>query len=139
MHELISNLPKANSLIEKQRISLVDSHKSGCPWRTRQCDGKPTSFPLQRSLQIQYFADSVYCISLQSPTATIRAITSNALTLDAVIKDVSIKHPLVSHCICLIPVLIMRLYADAIASQCPLFYRFVIHLIRLRDFVNGGR
>ncbi|OBZ72050.1 hypothetical protein A0H81_07767 [Grifola frondosa] len=29
----------ANTLVEKQRVSLVDMHKNGCPWKTRQCDG----------------------------------------------------------------------------------------------------
>jgi len=29
----------ANTLIEKQRASLIDAHKNGCPWKTRQCDG----------------------------------------------------------------------------------------------------
>jgi hypothetical protein len=28
----------ANSLVEKQRVSLVEAHKNGCPWKTRQCD-----------------------------------------------------------------------------------------------------
>jgi hypothetical protein len=41
--------------------------------------------------------DSVYCISLQSPAATIKAMTANALTLDTVVQNLSIKHPLVSH------------------------------------------
>lgn len=29
----------ANALVEKQRAQLVDQHKSGCPWKTKQCDG----------------------------------------------------------------------------------------------------
>lgn len=28
----------ANTLTEKQRISLIEMHKDGCPWKTRQCD-----------------------------------------------------------------------------------------------------
>ena len=29
-----------SELVEKQRVQLVEMHKSGYPWRTRQCDGK---------------------------------------------------------------------------------------------------
>lgn len=29
---------KANALVQKQRVSLVEAHKQGCPWKTRQCD-----------------------------------------------------------------------------------------------------
>ncbi|KAF8183979.1 zf-C3HC-domain-containing protein [Pholiota molesta] len=68
----------ANALVEKQRASLVEAHKDGCPWKTRQCE------------------DSIYCIPLQSPTAMIKDIRSRALTMDPVIKDIQIKHPLTS-------------------------------------------
>ncbi|KAF5326765.1 hypothetical protein D9619_004476 [Psilocybe cf. subviscida] len=66
----------ANSLIEKQRASLVDSHKNGCPWKTRQCD------------------DSIYCVPLLSPTALIKDVKIKAIAMDAVMKDIVIKHPL---------------------------------------------
>ncbi|KAF9565390.1 zf-C3HC-domain-containing protein [Agrocybe pediades] len=66
----------ANSLVEKQRVSLVEAHKNGCPWRTRQCD------------------DSIYCIPLHSPGTMIKSIKENAVSLDPVIKDIIIKHPL---------------------------------------------
>ncbi|KAJ4479985.1 zf-C3HC-domain-containing protein [Lentinula aciculospora] len=66
----------ANALIEKQRASLVQNHKPGCPWRTRQCD------------------DSIYRIPLQSPASTIQNIKINAAMLDTVLQDVEIKHPL---------------------------------------------
>jgi hypothetical protein len=66
----------ANALIEKQRTSLVQAHKVGCPWRTRQCD------------------DSIYRIPLQSPASTVQNIKMNAAVLDTVLQDVEIKHPL---------------------------------------------
>jgi len=40
--------------------------------------------------------DSIYCIPLQSPGAMIREIKAHAATLDPVVKEVLIKHPLVS-------------------------------------------
>ncbi|KAL0573120.1 hypothetical protein V5O48_008842 [Marasmius crinis-equi] len=66
----------ANSLIEKQRQSLVESHKSGCPWKTRQCD------------------DLIYRIPLQSPAATVRELKANASILEPILQSVEIKHPL---------------------------------------------
>ncbi|KAJ3852318.1 zf-C3HC-domain-containing protein [Lentinula lateritia] len=66
----------ANTLVDKQRASLVQNHKTGCPWRTRQCD------------------DSIYRIPLQSPASTVQNIKINAATLDKVLQDVEIKHPL---------------------------------------------
>ncbi|KAJ3767777.1 zf-C3HC-domain-containing protein [Lentinula raphanica] len=66
----------ANALIEKQRTSLIQNHKTGCPWRTRQCE------------------DSIYRIPLQSPAATVQNIKVNAAVLDTVLQDVEIKHPL---------------------------------------------
>ncbi|KAI0926010.1 hypothetical protein AcV5_008590 [Taiwanofungus camphoratus] len=68
----------ANTLIEKQRASLVDMHKDGCPWKTRQCD------------------QSIYRIPLQTPLAMSREIKSRAVALDAVLEGVEIKHPLTS-------------------------------------------
>ncbi|KAK7454599.1 hypothetical protein VKT23_011351 [Stygiomarasmius scandens] len=66
----------ANALIEKQRSSLVENHKKGCPWRSRQCDA------------------SVYRIPLQSPAAMVRDLRDNALTVDILLRDVEVKHPL---------------------------------------------
>ncbi|KAG0705744.1 C3HC zinc finger-like-domain-containing protein [Suillus ampliporus] len=66
----------ANALVEKQRIQLVEMHKDGCPWRTRQCDS------------------SIYRVPLQAPTAMARDIKSNALTLEPLLTDIVIKHPL---------------------------------------------
>ncbi|ESK94472.1 hypothetical protein Moror_8130 [Moniliophthora roreri MCA 2997] len=66
----------ANALIEKQRVSLVEAHKNGCPWRTRQCD------------------DLIYRIPLQSPTVTVRELKKSALSLDHLVHSVEVKHPL---------------------------------------------
>ncbi|KAI9057252.1 zf-C3HC-domain-containing protein [Trametes sanguinea] len=66
----------ANALVEKQRVQLVEAHKDGCPWKTRQCD------------------DSIYHVPLQAPLATIRDIKSRAIVLDTVMQGVEIKHPL---------------------------------------------
>ncbi|PIL35705.1 hypothetical protein GSI_02435 [Ganoderma sinense ZZ0214-1] len=68
----------ANALVEKQRVQLVEAHKDGCPWKTRQCD------------------EFIYCIPLQSPLPTIREIKSRASLLEMVMKGVAIKHPLTS-------------------------------------------
>lgn len=37
---MCSCLVSANTLAEKQRVSMVEMHKDGCPWKTRQCDGE---------------------------------------------------------------------------------------------------
>ncbi|KAF9268188.1 zf-C3HC-domain-containing protein [Marasmius fiardii PR-910] len=66
----------ANALIEKQRVSLVESHKTGCPWKTRQCD------------------DLIYRIPLQSPATTVRDLKEKATILDPILQSVEIKHPL---------------------------------------------
>ncbi|KAI0635796.1 zf-C3HC-domain-containing protein [Trametes polyzona] len=66
----------ANALVEKQRVQLVEAHKEGCPWKTRQCE------------------DSIYHVPLQAPLATIRDIKSRAIILDTVMTGVEIKHPL---------------------------------------------
>ncbi|KAG1827725.1 C3HC zinc finger-like-domain-containing protein [Suillus variegatus] len=66
----------ANAFVEKQRIQLVEMHKDGCPWRTRQCDS------------------SIYRVPLQAPTAMARDIKSNARSLEPLLTDVVIKHPL---------------------------------------------
>ncbi|KAG1750702.1 C3HC zinc finger-like-domain-containing protein, partial [Suillus lakei] len=66
----------ANALVEKQRIQLVEMHKDGCPWRTRQCDA------------------SIYRVPLQAPASMARDIKSHALALEPLVTDVVIKHPL---------------------------------------------
>ncbi|KAH9856576.1 zf-C3HC-domain-containing protein [Lenzites betulinus] len=66
----------ANALVEKQRIQLVEAHKDGCPWKTRQCE------------------DSIYHVPLQAPLATIRDIKSRAVILDTVMSGVEVRHPL---------------------------------------------
>ncbi|KAK7060425.1 hypothetical protein VNI00_001190 [Paramarasmius palmivorus] len=66
----------ANTLIEKQRVSLVEAHKNGCPWKTRQCD------------------DLIYRIPLQSSAFTVRELKINAMALDHLVQSVEIKHPL---------------------------------------------
>ncbi|EED82177.1 predicted protein [Postia placenta Mad-698-R] len=66
----------ANALVEKQRAQLVDMHKDGCPWKTRQCDA------------------SIYRIPLQAPLAMAREVKMRAVALDAVLQGVKIKHPL---------------------------------------------
>ncbi|KAI6155701.1 C3HC zinc finger-like-domain-containing protein, partial [Pisolithus tinctorius] len=68
----------ANALIEKQRVSLVDMHKDGCPWKTRQCE------------------DSVYRVPLQPPSFTARDLRITAVALDSIISKIAIKHPLTS-------------------------------------------
>ncbi|KAF9522062.1 C3HC zinc finger-like-domain-containing protein [Crepidotus variabilis] len=66
----------ANTLLEKQRVSLVEAHKNGCPWKTRQCD------------------DAIYCIPLMAPGAMIRELQGRAAALEPTAKDILIKHPL---------------------------------------------
>ncbi|KAJ6544769.1 zf-C3HC-domain-containing protein [Mycena vulgaris] len=66
----------ANTLVEKQRVSLVEAHKNGCPWKTRQCD------------------PSIYRIPLQAPAVTIREIKSSAVVLDPIMDQMQVKHPL---------------------------------------------
>ena len=83
----------ANTLVEKQRTSLVEAHKNGCPWKARQCDGRNQNPKSIRSLIATL--DSIYCTPLQSPGAMIREIKGRADAMDSVIKDILIKHPLV--------------------------------------------
>ncbi|KAJ3534075.1 hypothetical protein NMY22_g7079 [Coprinellus aureogranulatus] len=66
----------ANALVEKQRQGLVDNHKTGCPWKTRQCD------------------PSIYCVPLKTPTAMVRELKINAMLLDPLVSDIGIRHPL---------------------------------------------
>ncbi|KAF9448311.1 zf-C3HC-domain-containing protein [Macrolepiota fuliginosa MF-IS2] len=66
----------ANVLVEKQRLSLVEAHKQGCPWKLRQCD------------------PSIYRIPLQSPAAAVRGIKVTAMSLNEPLQEVTTKHPL---------------------------------------------
>ncbi|KAF8896576.1 C3HC zinc finger-like-domain-containing protein [Infundibulicybe gibba] len=68
----------ANALIEKQRVGLVECHKDGCPWKTRQCD------------------PSIYRIPLQAPIVMVRDLKFSAMALDPLLEGVQIKHPLTS-------------------------------------------
>ncbi|KAJ7931421.1 zf-C3HC-domain-containing protein [Mycena leptocephala] len=66
----------ANALVEKQRVSFVEAHKTGCPWKTRQCD------------------PSIYRIPLQAPAVMIREIKTSAAVLDPIMQQMEVKHPL---------------------------------------------
>ncbi|KAF5367536.1 hypothetical protein D9758_003813 [Tetrapyrgos nigripes] len=68
----------ANTLIDKQRSYLVENHKNGCPWRSRQCDS------------------SIYRIPLQSSNIMVKTLRDNALILDPLLQGVAIRHPLTS-------------------------------------------
>ncbi|KAF9234113.1 zf-C3HC-domain-containing protein [Melanogaster broomeanus] len=70
------NRDAANALVEKQRVSLVEMHKDGCPWKTRQCDS------------------SIYRVPLQSPAAMVRELRTTALLLEPMVANVAVKHPL---------------------------------------------
>lgn len=52
-------------------------------------------FPMRSQLNLIAHPDSIYRIPLQSPASTVQNIKLNALTLDTVLQDVEIKHPLV--------------------------------------------
>ncbi|KAJ6513364.1 C3HC zinc finger-like-domain-containing protein [Mycena sanguinolenta] len=66
----------ASALVEKQRVALVEAHKNGCPWRTRQCD------------------PSIYRIPLQAPAVMVREIKTCAAQLDPIMQQMEVKHPL---------------------------------------------
>ncbi|KAJ7650384.1 C3HC zinc finger-like-domain-containing protein [Roridomyces roridus] len=66
----------ANAQVEKQKIGLVEKHKNGCPWRTRQCD--PT----------------IYRIPLQAPAVMVREIKMGATVLHPLMQQMEVKHPL---------------------------------------------
>ncbi|KAJ7637672.1 zf-C3HC-domain-containing protein [Mycena polygramma] len=68
----------ANALVEKQRVSLVEAHKTGCPWKTRQCD------------------PSIYRIPLQAPAVMVRELKTSATVLDPIMQDMEVRHPLTS-------------------------------------------
>ncbi|KAF8501590.1 zf-C3HC-domain-containing protein [Russula emetica] len=72
------NRDAANSLVEKQRIQLVDMHKDGCPWKKRQCDA------------------DVYRIPLAAPAVMAKEIKTRARSLESILEGVEIKHPLSS-------------------------------------------
>ena len=91
--------PVAATLVEKQRVSLVDMHKDGCPWKSKQCEGKSFHSVFSRAATVLILSqDSIYCVPLQTPSATSKELKSRALKLDLVLKDVQIKHPLVCFC-----------------------------------------
>ncbi|KIJ66697.1 hypothetical protein HYDPIDRAFT_26126 [Hydnomerulius pinastri MD-312] len=70
------NKDAANALVGKQRVSLVEMHKDGCPWKARQCD------------------PSIYRVPIQSPAAMVRELRDTALSLEPIVANVAIKHPL---------------------------------------------
>lgn len=90
---MYSYLVSANTLAEKQRVSLVEMHKDGCPWKTRQCDGE---YYLSRVMVLSHVGiASIYRIPLQAPATMAKDIKSNASKLESVLLDVEVKHPLV--------------------------------------------
>jgi len=70
------NKDAASALVERQRVSLVEMHKNGCPWKARQCE------------------PSVYRVPLQTPTAMVRELRETALSLEPILANVAVKHPL---------------------------------------------
>ncbi|KAH0833240.1 C3HC zinc finger-like-domain-containing protein [Lanmaoa asiatica] len=66
----------ASALVEKQRVYLVEMHKNGCPWKARQCES------------------SIYRVPLQVPSAMVRELRATALSLEPILANVAIKHPL---------------------------------------------
>ncbi|KZS92639.1 zf-C3HC-domain-containing protein [Sistotremastrum niveocremeum HHB9708] len=65
----------AATLLAKQASALIDEHKEGCPWRSKQSD------------------DSVYRISLSSPTSMANKLLETARLIDPHMEDVQIHHP----------------------------------------------
>ncbi|KAN0092853.1 C3HC zinc finger-like domain containing protein [Tylopilus felleus] len=70
------NKDAAHALVEKQRLSLVEMHKDGCPWKSRQCE------------------PSIYRVPLQAPAAMVRELRTTALSLEPTFVNVIVKHPL---------------------------------------------
>ncbi|KAJ1307550.1 hypothetical protein OPQ81_001647 [Rhizoctonia solani] len=66
----------ASALIARHVTSLVQNHKSSCPWRLRQCD------------------PSIYRLPLKGSSALVRDITKRADSLPRAVERVSLKHPL---------------------------------------------
>lgn len=85
----------ANALVEKQRVQLVDQHKSGCPWKTKQCDGWSCNY-YRIPPRLTYIVASIYRVPLQTPAVMIREVKARADKLESVLENVQIKHPLVS-------------------------------------------
>jgi hypothetical protein len=86
----------ADALVEKQRQGLVDMHKNGCPWKTRQCDGMAFHLLLHLVDSVYLVLASIYRIPLKSPAVLIRDIKSNAQKMDTLLEGVNVKHPLVT-------------------------------------------
>jgi hypothetical protein len=81
-------------LVEKQSIQVVDMHKDGRPWKTRQCDGR-----FCRTLSLHFadpFLADVYRIPLSSPAAMAKEVNTRARSLGSILEGVEIKHPLAS-------------------------------------------
>lgn len=86
----------ANSLVEKQRIQLVDMHKDGCPWKKRQCGGRFASRGhVRQFLTPSFLLADVYRIPLSSSAVMAKEIKTRARSLEPVLEGVEIKHPLV--------------------------------------------
>ncbi|KAG8733964.1 hypothetical protein FRC11_014167 [Ceratobasidium sp. 423] len=66
----------ASALVARHVTSLVQNHKSSCPWRLRQCD------------------PSIYRLPLKGSSALVRDITKRAASLPRTVERVSVKHPL---------------------------------------------
>ncbi|KAI0303703.1 C3HC zinc finger-like-domain-containing protein [Multifurca ochricompacta] len=93
------NRDAANSLVEKQRIQLVDMHKDGCPWKKRQCDA------------------NVYRIHLSSPAVMAREIRTRACSLEFVLEGVEVKHPLSSMQVQALSTLIASIEAESSVKE----------------------
>lgn len=66
----------ASALIARHVTSLVQNHKTSCPWRLRQCD------------------PSIYRLPLKGSSALIRDIVKRATSLSRTVERVNVKHPL---------------------------------------------
>lgn len=92
----------ANALVEKQRTQLVDMHKDGCPWKTRQCDRTslfillwPPFHAYCRGHDVGFNVADIYRIPVSSPAAMARDIKIKAIALETVLQGVEVTHPLV--------------------------------------------
>ncbi|KAG8740734.1 hypothetical protein FRC10_003939 [Ceratobasidium sp. 414] len=66
----------ASALIARHVTSLVEGHKTSCPWRLRQCD------------------PNIYRLPLKSSSALVRDIIKRATALSRMVERVAIKHPM---------------------------------------------
>ncbi|KAG9127243.1 hypothetical protein FRC07_000060 [Ceratobasidium sp. 392] len=66
----------ASALIARHVTSLVEGHKTSCPWRLRQCD------------------PNIYRLPLKGSSALVRDIVKRATALSRMVERVSIKHPM---------------------------------------------